>query len=401
MVAVTTGSGPLAGVHVVELAGIGPAPFAGMLLADLGATVLRVDRIGPGSAGNPLPAHADLLNRGKASVAIDLKHPAGVDTALRLVDTADVLIEGFRPGVTERLGVGPDVCLDRNPRLVYGRMTGWGQDGPWAQRVGHDINYIALSGALAPIGPEGQDPCVPLNVVGDFGGGGMMLALGVCAALTEARSSGQGQVVDAAIVDGASLLMTMFHALRADGQFRDERGTNLLDGGAHFYGVYRCSDDRHVSVGAIEPQFYAALLAGLGLSDDEDFRAQHDRGRWPVLRSRLAALFATRTRDEWCALFDGTDACVAPVLGLGEVATHPHNHLREAYSEVPGGVQPNAAPRFSRTTLGPATAPPTPGADTVRGLRAWGFDQADIESLIARGAVAASAATAGEQKVHA
>jgi alpha-methylacyl-CoA racemase len=341
-------SGPLAGLKVVELAGIGPGPHAAMILADLGAEVVRVDRpsggLQLGSAEAPDPTL-----RGRRRVAADLKDPAGRETVLRLVERADVLLEGYRPGVTERLGVGPADCHARNPRLVYGRMTGWGQDGPMAPRAGHDINYISLTGALHAIGRAGERPVPPLNLVGDFGGGSMLLVLGVMAALWEAQRSGQGQVVDAAMVDGVSLLNQMFWGFRGQKAWTDERESNLLDGHAPFYDTYTCSDGRHVAVGAIEPQFYAALLTGLGLAG-ADLPQQFDRDRWAETKARFAEVFASRTRDEWAAVFDGTDACVTPVLAFGEVAAHPHLAARATIVESDGVPQAAPAPRFSRTT---------------------------------------------------
>ena len=343
--------GPLHGLKVVELAGIGPGPHAAMILADLGADVVRVDRPGGLRLGDEsLP---DPTLRGRRRVAADLKDPAGRETVLRLVERADVLLEGYRPGVTERLGVGPAECHARNPRLVYGRMTGWGQDGPMAARAGHDINYISLTGALHAIGRPGERPVPPLNLVGDFGGGSMLLVVGVLAALWEAQRSGEGQVVDAAMVDGASLLSQMFWGFLAHKIWVDEPGVNMLDGAAPFYDTYTCADGRHVAVGAIEPQFYAALLAGLGLAD-ADLAGQHDREHWPQVKERFAAVFATRTRDEWAAAFAGTDACVTPVLAFGEVAAHPHLAARSTIVERDGIAQAAPAPRFSRT---PAATP--------------------------------------------
>jgi alpha-methylacyl-CoA racemase len=375
-------------MRVIELAGIGPAPFCGMMLADMGADVVRVDRPGGPAAGNPLEPHLDLFNRGRRSIVIDLKNADGVDTLLRLVDTADVLIEGFRPGVAERLGVGPEVCHRRNPRLVYGRMTGWGQDGPYAPLAGHDVNYIALAGALEPIGPAGGPPVVPLNIVGDYGGGGMLLAFGIACAYSEAQRSGHGQVVDAAIVDGAALLTTIVHALRAQGSWTDRRGANLLDGAAHFYGVYECADGRYVSVGAIEPQFYARLLEVLGLSDDPDFLAGHrDQRLWPHLRARLAELFATRTQQEWCDLLGDRDACFAPVLSVADAPLHPHNAARGTFVDLDGVVQPAPAPRFSRSRHGRLRPPPPAGQHTRQLLSEHGLQPAEIENLISCGAV--------------
>lgn len=381
--------GPLHGVRVIELAGIGPAPFCGMLLADLGADVVRVDRPGARQAGNPLEPALDLMSRGRRSVVLDLKSQAGVATLLRMVSGADALIEGYRPGVAERLGLGPSVCLERNPRLVFGRMTGWGQDGPLAQRAGHDINYIALAGALEPMGAAGGPPLVPLNLVGDFGGGGMLLAFGVVAALFEARGSGHGQVVDAAIVDGSALLTTIIHAMRAQRIWSDTRGTNMLDGGAHFYGVYECADGLFVSVGAIEPQFYTRLLELLDLADDEDFVAGHgDRTRWPALRARLEPIFLSRTQEEWCALLADEDTCFAPVLPMGTAADHPHNRARGTFAELDGVVQPAPAPRFSRSGEEPLRRPPYPGEHTREVLTGAGLTTTEIDELLATGAAA-------------
>jgi alpha-methylacyl-CoA racemase len=351
-------TGPLAGLKVVELAGIGPGPHAAMILADLGADVVRIDRPSGGlKLGSPdVP---DPTQRGRRRVVADLKDQAGRETVLRLVEHADVLLEGYRPGVTERLGVGPEQCHARNPRLVYGRMTGWGQDGPFAARAGHDINYISLTGALHAVGRPGERPVPPLNLVGDFGGGSMLLVVGVLAALWETQRSGQGQVVDAAMVDGASLLVQMIWGFLAQKAWIDERGANLLDGHAPFYDTYTCSDGGHVAVGALEPQFYAALVAGLGLAD-AGLPQQYDRDSWPELRARFTETFATRTRDEWAALFAGTDACVTPVLAFGEVATHPHVAARRTVVENEGVPQAAPAPRFSRTTTrlpGPAREP--------------------------------------------
>ncbi|WP_433276054.1 CaiB/BaiF CoA transferase family protein [Pseudonocardia xinjiangensis] len=351
-------TGPLAGLKVVELAGIGPGPHAAMILADLGADVVRIDRPSGGlQLGSPDTPDPTL--RGRRLVAADLKDDAGRETVLRLVERADVLVEGYRPGVTERLGVGPADCHARNPRLVYARMTGWGQDGPLARHAGHDINYISLTGALHAIGRPGERPVPPLNLVGDFGGGSMLLVIGVLAALWEAERSGRGQVVDAAMVDGASLLSQMVWGFLAQKTWLDEPGVNLLDGGAPFYDTYTCSDGRHVAVGAIEPQFYAALLAGLGLTD-AGLPHQFDRERWPETAERFAGIFATRTRDEWAAAFAGTDACVTPVLAFGEVAGHPHIAARRTIVENDGVAQAAPAPRFSRTPPGLRGAAGTP-----------------------------------------
>jgi alpha-methylacyl-CoA racemase len=373
--------GPLRGVKVVELAGIGPGPFCAMLLADLGAEVLRVER----PASN-LPAWPTLLARGRRRLAVDLKHPEGAGVVLDLVAGADALVEGFRPGVAERLGVGPDACLARNPRLVYGRVTGWGQEGPLAQAAGHDVDYIALAGALHPVGPAGGPPVPPLNLVGDFGGGGMLLALGVVAALLETGRSGQGQVVDAAMVDGAALLTTQLHELLAAGLWTDHRGANLLDGGAPFYTVYETADGRHLAVGALEPEFYAELLQRVGLAE-EDLPAQLDRDGWPELRERLAEVFRTRTRDDWCRLLEGTDACVAPVLSPTEAPTHPHNRARTAFVDVGGVVQPAPAPRFSRTPCPRPEPPTTPHADPDQTLSAWGLSGKEVARLRSTGAI--------------
>ena len=372
--------GPLQGVRVVELASIGPGPFCAMLLADLGAEVLAVDRPAAGGPGWP-----PLFGRGRRRVAVDLKHPEGPGLVLDLVAGADALVEGFRPGVAERLGIGPEACLRRNPRLVYGRVTGWGQDGPLAGAAGHDIDYIALAGALHPIGPAAGPPVPPLNLLGDFGGGGMLLALGVVAALLEAGRSGRGQVVDAAMVDGAALLTTQLHELLAAGLWADRRQANLLDGAAPCYAVYETADGRHLAVGALEPRFWAELLERTGLAA-EDLPAQLDRDGWPRLRQRLAALFRTRTREEWCALLEGTDACVAPVLSLLEAPGHPHHRARSSFVEVGGALQPAPAPRFSRTPCA-TPAPPGSGQDPAATLAAWGLPPDRVARLLAAGAV--------------
>jgi alpha-methylacyl-CoA racemase len=374
--------GPLAGVRVVELAGIGPAPFAAMLLADLGADVIRVDRPGEPSLPVPLPPESDLLRRGRPSVALDLKHPDGLATTLALVEQADVLLEGYRPGVAERLGLGPDDCLARNPRLVYGRMTGWGQDGPLAHAAGHDIGYVAVTGALHAIGRVGGPPQVPVNLVGDFGGGALYLVVGVLAALLEARTSGRGQVVDAAIVDGTAHLSSLVVGLASAGLWSDQRGTNLLDTGAPFYDVYETSDGGWLAVGPLEPAFYAELLHLLDLTDAAPDRL--DPAQWPALRTLLADAFRTRTRDAWTAVFEGTDACVEPVLSYAEAPAHPHLAARGTYVEHHGIVQPAPAPRFSRTPAVLGAPPSTPGADTRAALAAWGVD--DVDALIASGA---------------
>jgi alpha-methylacyl-CoA racemase len=379
--------GPLAGVRVVEIAGIGPGPFAGMMLADMGADVVRVDRVG--SVGPSAFATKDVLGRGRRSIGVDLKNPDGVETVLSLVENADALIEGFRPGVTERLGIGPDVCLARNPRLVYGRMTGWGQDGPMAQMAGHDMNYIAIAGALGAIGRPDERPQPPLNLVGDFGGGGMLLAFGIVCGVVEARTSGKGQVVDAAMVDGTAVLTAFIHGMMAMGGWADQRGVNMLDSGAHFYEVYECADGRFLSVGAIETQFYAVLLEKTGLADDPEFARQNDKSIWPHLKERLAGVIATRTRDEWAEIFDGTDGCVAPILSLGEAPSHPHNVARSTFVERDGVVQPAPAPRFSRTGAEIQRSPSYPGQHTDEVLADWGVaDEARTAELRSGGAVA-------------
>lgn len=355
--------GPLHGIKVIELAGIGPGPMAAMLLADLGATVLRVDRTVPSGLGVQRPAKYDLLLRNRRSVPVDLKDPRGVAFVLDLVAASDVLIEGFRPGVTERLGLGPDVCLARNPKLVYGRITGWGQDGPMAQDVGHDLNYIALTGALHAIGRAGQAPAPPINLVGDFGGGTMYLVMGVLAALLSARASGRGQVVDAAMVDGVASLMTQPHGSRAAGLMGLDRGTNPTDSGAPFYDAYVCADDRYVSLAAVEEKFYAAALSVLGLQ--HLLAVQWDRAQWPAAKAQIAEAFRTRPRDAWCEAFAGIDACFAPVLTLDEAPRHPHLQARGTYVEIDGVTQPAPAPRFSGT--------PT---DVPKPFRPWSDDEA-------------------------
>jgi alpha-methylacyl-CoA racemase len=372
-----TRRGPLAGLRVLELAGIGPGPFCAMLLADQGATVLRVDRPG-GGRGRP---ELEFLNRGRRSAVLDLKHPRAVDALLRLADSADVLLEGLRPGVTERLGVGPEVCLQRNPRLVYARMTGWGQEGPLASTVGHDIGYIARTGALHALGRAGGPPQFPANLLGDFGGGGMLMAYGICAALVERATSGQGQVVDAAIVDGVASLLAMPLMFLGQGLWRDERGVNLLDGGVPWYNVFETADGKWMAVGALEPRFYAALLGGLGLTDAPD---RADPGNWPRLRELFTARFAEKTRDEWAAAFAGTEACVEPVRSLREAASDEHLAARETYVVRDGVVQPAPAPRFSRTPGELSGSAPVPGQHTTEELTAWGLP--DAADLIACGA---------------
>lgn len=374
--------GPLTGVKVLEFEAIGPAPFAGMLLADMGADVLVVDRPADAGLGLERERWYDVMMRGKRSVTLDLKKEDGTEAALRLIARADVLIEGFRPGVMERLGLGPDAALERNPRLVYGRMTGWGQQGPLAPRAGHDINYIALAGVLHAFGRKGEAPVPPLNLIGDFGGGGMLLGFGVACALLEASRSGRGQVVDAAMVDGTALLASMFSGFLAAGTWSEERGVNILDTGAPWYDVYETKDGKYICVGAIEAKFFAELVGKLKL---EDLPAQHDRSGWPQMRRRFAQAFKSRTRDEWSRVFEGSDACFAPVLGWTEARRHPHSSSRKAFVEVGGVEQPAPAPRFSRTPGGIRRPPPERGADGEAALRDWGFDDAERSRLCGLG----------------
>ena len=379
--------GALDGVRVIELAGIGPGPFCGMMLADMGADVIRVDRSAAVTGGDPEQPPRDILARGRRSIGVDLKHPEGRETVLGLVEGADLCFEGFRPGVAERLGVGPEDCLARNPALGYGRMTGWGQDGPYASAAGHDINYIALAGVLAHLGRVDTGPVPPLNLVGDFGGGGMYLAFGMVCALVEARGSGRGQVVDAAMVDGAASLMSAFFGMMSSGFHQSQRGVNLLDTGAHFYDVYQCADGEWISLGAIEPQFYAEMLERLGRDPDE-FAGQHDRSQWPALKAKVAQVVATRTRDQWDAALTGTDVCYAPVLSATEAVGHPHNVARGTFVDVAGVIQPGPAPRFSLTP-GEIRRPPShAGQHTDEILAEAGFDAEAVVALRAAGAVA-------------
>ncbi|MBV9993053.1 MAG: CoA transferase [Alphaproteobacteria bacterium] len=371
--------GPLQGIRIVEFAGIGPGPFAAMLFSDMGAEVIRIDRKG----GRP-PVKTEIYMRGRRTVQLDMKKPEAVEAALKLIGKADALIEGFRPGVMERLGVGPDVCLKRNPKLVYGRMTGWGQTGPLAEAAGHDINYISISGALHAIGRAGGKPTPPLNLVGDFGGGALYLAFGVVCALLEAQRSGKGQVVDAAMTDGAASLMSMFYAMTAMGIWKDERSSNMLDGGAHFYDTYETKDGKFVSIGSIEPQFYKELMEKAGIVD-EAFAAQMDRAQWPALKEKLAAVLKTRTRDEWDGVMQGSDVCYAPVLSIAEAPKHPHNVARKTFVEIEGVVQPAPAPRFSRTVAEVQSAPQP--VDSRAALSGWGFSGGEIEALSAAGAI--------------
>ena len=390
----TKSSGPLAGYRIIELAGIGPGPFAAMMLADMGAEVIRVERAQSVRGQAPGGAHWDVLLRGRRNIAIDLKNPDGVETLLSLVEHADALIEGFRPGVMERLGVGPDVCVARNPKLVFGRMTGWGQEGPYAASAGHDINYISLAGALAHFSRAGEAPVPPLNMVGDFGGGGMFLAYGVVCALLEAQKSGKGQVVDTAMVDGSAVLMSMFWAMKNIGIFDENKpGTNLLDTGAHFYDLFECGVGKYVSIGSIEPQFYLLLLEKTGLIDDPAFAKQMDTSQWPLLKTRLADVMRTKTSAQWCEIMEGTDVCFAPVLTMSEAAKHPHNIARQTFIEVDGVTQPAPAPRFSRTAAALPSAPAHAGQHSRSVLTDWGFDADRVSALIASGAVVDGSST--------
>ena len=372
--------GPLSGIKVVEFEAIGPGPFAGMLLADMGADVLIIDRPAAGDLGLKRARKIELMNRGKRSVTLDMKSASGVEAALELIARADALIEGMRPGVMERLGIGPDAALARNPKLVYGRMTGWGQDGPLAQRAGHDINYIALAGVLNAFGRKGGAPVPPLNLVGDFGGGGMLLGFGIACALVEARSSGRGQVVDAAMVEGASMLATMFSGMMADRTWSEERGANVLDTGAPWYDAYETKDGLYVSIGSIEARFYAELLEKLGIAS-ESLPAQHDRAGWPVLRTRFAGIFRSKTREEWTRIFEGSDACFAPVLSFSEARRDPHNAARGSFVTVAGIEQPGPAPKFSRTRPEVQRAPPERGEGGRQALADWGFSVGDVARL--------------------
>ncbi|MBY8336544.1 CoA transferase [Alteriqipengyuania sp. NZ-12B] len=380
-------AGPLAGLRIVEFAGIGPGPFCGMMLADHGAEVIRIDRASGGRGGSQPISNKDILARGRKSIALNLKEEQGIALARKLCASADGLIEGFRPGVMERLGLGPDALLADNPKLVYGRMTGWGQTGPYAPYAGHDINYIALAGALAHFGRAGGKPTPPINMVGDFGGGGMMLAFGMVSALLNVARGGEGQVIDAAMTDGTAVLMSMIHGMANQGVWREDLGANLLDTGAHFYDVYETADGKFVSIGSIEPQFYAELRARLGLGEDPDFDAQMNPAQWPALKDRLAAIFKSKTRAEWDEALEHTDVCYAPVLTMSEAREHPHIAARETFIDVADSPQPAPAPRYSGTATARPSPAPMPGDDSDAILRELGIGQADIAELREAGAV--------------
>jgi len=371
-------SGPLTGVKIIEFQGIGPGPFCGMMLSDMGADVVRIDRkVRNGTGGTKF----EIGGRGRRSVSVDLKKPEAIEACLKLIDKADIVFEGFRPGVMERLGLGPDICLKRNKRLVYGRMTGWGQDGPYSQTAGHDINYIAITGALRSCARPGEKPMHPLNLVGDFGGGALYLVVGLLAALHEAKVSGLGQVVDCAMTDGSASLMSMFFGMNASGAWSDEIGTNLLDGGAPFYDSYECSDGNYISLGSIEPQFYAELLEKLGLTDDPDFKKQMSRSKWPEMKQRLIDRFKTKTRDQWSAIMENTDICYGPVLTIKEAIKHPQNVARKTFIEIDGVSQPAPAPRFSRTVSKVQGPAPVIGQHTESAMRDWGLTAAEVDAL--------------------
>jgi len=372
--------GPLQGIRVVEFAGIGPGPFCGMMLTDMGADVVRIDRTSGGGTPGLRDPRTDVMNRGRRSIALDLKNPDDVETALALVERADALIEGLRPGVMERLGLGPEICQARNPKLVYGRMTGWGQDGPLASAAGHDLNYIALSGALHAMGDADRPPTPPLNLVGDFGGGGMVLAFGIACALIEAKASGKGQVVDAAMTEGAGALMALIYGMRAAGLWSEKRGDNMLDGAAPFYGCYECADGKYVSIGSIEPQFYALLMEKTGITDLDAFQ-QADKARWPEQKAKLTEIFKSKSREEWCAIMEGSDVCFAPVLDMAEAPDHPHNKARGAFVTIEGIPQPAPAPRFSRTAAATPGRPPDPGEHADEILADWGIAEAPARAL--------------------
>ena len=378
--------GPLSGYRIIEIAGIGPGPFAAMMLADMGAEVIRVERAQSVKGVAPATAHWDTLLRGRKNIAIDLKNPQGVEALLQLVEKADAIIEGFRPGVMERLGIGPTECAKRNPKIVFGRMTGWGQDGPYAPLAGHDINYIALAGALAHFSRAGEAPVPPLNMVGDFGGGGMFLAFGVVCALLETQKSGKGQVIDAAMIDGSATLMSMFWAMKSIGMFNENApGTNLLDTGAHFYDVFQCQDDKYISIGSIEPQFYALLLEKTGLTNDPAFAKQMDPSQWPTLKAKLQDVIKQKTQAQWCEIMEGTDVCFAPVLTMTQATQHPHHIARNTFINIAGVTQPAPAPRFSRTSPETPTPPAHAGQHSTQILNEWGIS--NITELLASGAV--------------
>jgi len=382
-------SGPLTGLKVVELAGIGPAPMAAMMLSDMGAEVIRVDRLTASGLGIPMPKKFNFLGRGRKSIAVDLKNPEGIDALLELIDKADILIEGFRPGVMERLGMGPDVCLERNPKLVFGRVTGWGQEGPLSKSAGHDLNYIALSGALHAIGRSNDEPPTPpLNLVGDFGGGTMFIVVGILAALHEVKNSGKGQVVDAGMVDGALSLMTSIYGMHAGGNQSDERASNILDSGAHFYNTYETRDGKYVSIGSIETKFYAMLLEKLGL-DPDSLPPQMERESWPAMKEKFKEIFLTKTRDEWCALMENTDICFAPVLSLAEAPDYAHNKERGSFVDVDGVMHPAPAPRFSATPSSIKSPTPPTGIHTDEVLADWGMSADKVAALKASGAIKA------------
>ena len=377
-----TATGPLSGYRLIEIAGIGPTQLTGMLLADMGAEIVRIERLSPVDLGVPMPVRYKLMNRSRRSIAIDLKKPQGRDIVLTLCTRADALFEGFRPGVMERLGLGPDECMQRNERLVYGRMTGWGQEGPLADSAGHDPNYIGIAGVLGCIGEKDEAPAYPLNLVGDFGGGALYLAMGLLAAMLEAARSGKGQVVDAAMVDGAASMMTTFYGLLAAGIWKEQRSSNILDGGAHFVNTYQTKDKQFVVIGAIEERFYRKLLDKLEITDADLRNQQHNRDRWPEFTDRLQEIFLTKTRDEWGKIFAGTDACFAPVLSLTEAARHPHAQARNSFADVDGITQPAPAPRFSRTPSGIQSPPAEPGQHTEQVLQDWGFSEERIAKLV-------------------
>tara|TARA_R110002072_G_scaffold171703_5_gene325432 strand:- start:16201 stop:17352 length:1152 start_codon:yes stop_codon:yes gene_type:complete len=373
--------GPLSSLKILEFAGIGPGPMCAMLLSDMGAEVIRIDRMVKADLGLKRDPKKDVMNRGRRSIAVDLKRPEGVELVLKMIEQADAITEGFRPGVMERLGLGPAVCMTRNKKLVYGRMTGWGQYGPLSQAAGHDINYISLTGALNAVGREGEVPVHPLNLVGDFGGGALYLAMGVLAAIIEAKSSGRGQIVDCAMTDGSASLMSMFYGMKSMGGWSEERGTNAIDTGSHYYNVYETADGKYISIGSIEPKFYQEMLEKTGLVDDDTLADQQDRDNWPDMKARFSEIFKTKSRDQWCQIMEGSDVCFAPVLNMQESIDHPHNIARETFVEVGGVVQPAPAPRFSVTPSEISKPPSAAGEDTDRVLKDWGFNEEEVASL--------------------